>query len=503
MESTQVLHEGEAVRLRELIEGLPIASTARRDSSETQVLGVAHDSRRVDPGDLFVAWKGERFDGTAFVDEAKERGAVAVLSPEPLPALAGIPTLVAEQPRALLGALAARVYDHPDRRLRLTGVTGTNGKTTVTVLLAAMLEADGRPSACLGTLGYRLRGCRIESERTTPEASDLFRFLRRASDDGARDAVMEVSSHALAQGRVSSARFDVGVFLNLSRDHLDFHDSFEAYFEDKARLFQLLKEGGRAVINVDDEWGRRLLARAPSALTFGQSADVRYEECRVGAAGISGRIVTPRFECRFETALLGPYNGENVLAAVAAAEALAVSDSAIREALANQSALDGRMDPVEGGQPFPVLVDYAHTDAALRAALEAMRSLGDRQVLVVFGCGGGRDRGKRELMGRAAAELADYAILTSDNPRDEDPQSILEAVEVGLKAVTGFPYEVIEDRRAAIRRAIERASEEWSVLIAGKGHEKHQIIGTKKLPFIDREEAMAAIEERFGRASSQ
>lgn len=496
--------DGEVMRLTELIEGLPIASaSARRDSFETQVLGVTHDSRQVSPGDLFVAWKGERFDGSAFADEARKRGAVAVLSTEPLAGLSEIPTLVAEQPRDLLGALAARVYDHPDRCLRLTGVTGTNGKTTVTTLLTAMLEADGRSSARLGTLGYWLRGRRITSERTTPEASDLFRFLRGAQEEGALDVVMEVSSHALAQGRVSAARFDVGVFLNLSRDHLDYHDDLAAYFDAKATLFELLKDGGRAVINIDDEWGRRLLERAPGALTFGESADVRYELCRVGPAGISGRIATPRFETTFETALLGPYNAENVLAAVAAAEALAVSESAIRTALSGQAAVEGRMDAVEAGQPFPVLIDYAHTPAALRAALAAMRTVGDGQVVVVFGCGGGRDRGKRELMGRAVAELADYAILTSDNPRDEDPTSILAAVEVGLKSVAGFPYEVIEDRRAAIRRAIEHASEEWSVLIAGKGHEKHQIIGTKRLPFVDREEAVAAIEERFGQASSQ
>lgn len=497
------------MQLPELIDGLPIAPGPGSAVLEsTEVEGVAHDSRRVKPGDLFVTWKGLSYDGACFLPQAMERGAVAVLTAEPLAVSPPIPSLIADQPREVLGDLAARVYRHPDRRLRLVGITGTNGKTTVASLLAAMLEADGRPSACLGTLGYRFRQRRIESARTTPEASDLLRLLQESHQEGARDLVMEVSSHALAQGRVAAVRFDVAVFLNLSRDHLDFHADMEEYFAHKSRLFELLKDDGRCVVNVGDDWGRRLAERLPGALTFGETGAVHYgvtaagTALHVGAHGVSGRIVTPRFEARFESPLLGPYNAENLLAATAAAEALELSRSAVETALCRHPAVEGRMESVRAGQPYPVIVDYAHTDAALRAALRAMRSLGDDRVLVVFGCGGGRDRGKRALMGRAAGELADYSILTSDNPRDEDPHAILKAVEEGLISVGEVAYEVIEDRRQAIRRAIELASSaRWAVLIAGKGHETVQIVGSEQHPFVDAVEAAKAIEEHLGTAS--
>ena len=497
------------MQLPELIDGLPIAPGPESAVLEsTEVEGIAHDSRRVKPGDLFVTWKGLSHDGACFVPEAMERGAVAVLTAEPLALSPEVPALIADRPRDVLGDLAARVYRHPDRRLRLVGITGTNGKTTVASLITAMLEADDRPSGCLGTLGYRFGERRIEGARTTPEASDLLRLLQESYQEGARDLVMEVSSHALAQGRVAAVRFDVAVFLNLSRDHLDFHDDMEAYFEHKSRLFELLKDDGRCVVNVDDDWGRRLAERLPGALTFGEGGAVHFAALDVGAHGISGRIITPRFEARFESPLLGPYNAENLLAATAAAEALELSRSAVETALCRHPAVEGRMESVRAGQPYPVIVDYAHTDAALRAALRAMRSLGDYRVLVVFGCGGGRDRGKRALMGRAAGELADYSILTSDNPRDEDPHAILKAVEEGLISAGEVAYEVIEDRRQAIRRAIELASPavglasaDWAVLIAGKGHEKVQIVGSEKRPFVDAVEAAKAIEEHFGTAS--
>ena len=492
------------MRLPELIEGLPISGDSdSKGWMDTEVLGIAHDSRRVQPGDLFVAWRGETFDGRAFVSQAMENGAVAILAAEPPSSPIAVPCLVADQPHSLLGSLAARVYEHPDRRLRLIGVTGTNGKTTVATLIASMLEAEGRPTACLGTLGYRFRRRRLAGERTTPEASDLFCFLRQSFDDGASDVVMEVSSHALAQGRVASARFDLGVFLNLSRDHLDFHADLEDYFEEKAGLFELLKEDSRAVVNLGDAYGRRLAVRLPAALTFGDDGLVRYDRLEIGAGGIVGKIVTPRFEVCCQSPLLGPYNAENILAATAAGEALGLSCAAIERAISRQEPLEGRMQAVEAGQPFPVIVDFAHTGAALEAALQAMRSLGDSKVLVVFGCGGGRDRGKRELMGRVAAEHADYSILTSDNPRDEDPRVILQEVEAGLKWCPRARYEVIEDRRQAIRRAVEMATPEWSILIAGKGHEKVQIVGSQRLPFVDREEAAEALEERFGSASNR
>jgi UDP-N-acetylmuramoyl-L-alanyl-D-glutamate--2,6-diaminopimelate ligase len=516
--------------LEQLVSGLPVSwATGSRPRPGLEVGGVCHDSRRVEPGDLFVTWRGDTWDGAEFVEEAARRGAVAVLT-DPRAPVPLLPWLVAPQPRTLLAPLAARVYDHPDRELLMAGVTGTNGKSTVVALIAALLEASGCPAARLGTLGYRFRDLEFPGERTTPEASDLHRVLRRVRDAGAMAAVMEVSSHALVQGRVDCASFDLAVFLNLTRDHLDFHPTMEDYFRAKATLFERLDEEGRAAIAIDSEWGERLASAVPSAITFGDRGAVRFTDLELDARGIRARISTPRGEVAIETRLLGHYNAQNVLAAVAAAEALELDPEVYAPALADVERLPGRMEPVDRGQAFPVIVDYAHTDGALRAAIEAVRSLGTgsrggglgrgpvepgtpsrsgagrggepvppgtggQRVIVVFGCGGDRDRGKRPLMGRAAGELADYAILTSDNPRTEDPLAILAAIEEGIAAVPGARWEVVPDRRAAIRRAIELAGPGTLVLIAGKGHERVQILGRRQVPFVDRDEAARAIDD--------
>jgi UDP-N-acetylmuramoyl-L-alanyl-D-glutamate--2,6-diaminopimelate ligase len=488
------------MRLSELVRGLPIHGDAGADP---EVTGVAHDSRAVEPGDLFVAFPGQRFDGRSFAAQAAARGAVAVVGPEPGGAAAGlsIPWLVTDDPRALLGPLAARVYRHPDAELVLAGVTGTNGKSTVATLIATILEAAGRPAGFLGTLGYRFGARTYVGGHTTPEASDLFRTLRRMRDDGAAAVAMEVSSHALAMGRVAGASFDVAVFTNLTRDHLDYHRDLEDYFAAKRRLFDHLKPGGRPVVNVDDPYGRRLAAELPGALTFGEGGDVAAREVELSPAGIRGALSTPRGELPFSSALLGRYNLSNLLAAAAAAEALELPHAAVAAAFAAQRPVPGRMEPVDRGQPFPVYVDYAHTDAALAAALRSAREVvRGGPVAVVFGCGGDRDPGKRPLMGRVAGELADLPIATSDNPRSEDPLAILAAVEQGLAASGNSRYRLIPDRRAAIREAIAAARPGWAVLVAGKGHEREQIVGDKKLPFSDLEEIGKALEERFGSA---
>jgi UDP-N-acetylmuramoyl-L-alanyl-D-glutamate--2,6-diaminopimelate ligase len=380
----------------------------------------------------------------------------------------------------------------------MVGVTGTNGKSTTVNLIASLLEEAGCPSARLGTLGYKFRELDFGGERTTPEASDLHRVLRRAHDAGATAAVMEVSSHALVQGRVDCAAFDLAVFLNLTRDHLDFHRTMEDYFAAKASLFERLEDDGRAVISIDGEWGERLAALHPRALTFGQRGAVRFVDLRLSTRGIAARIATPRGEVAIESRLLGAYNAENLLAAVAAAEALELDREVYGPALARFERLPGRMNPIERGQSFPVVVDYAHTDGALRAALQAMRGLAPGRLIVVFGCGGDRDRGKRPLMGRAAGELADYAILTTDNPRSEDPLAILRAVEEGIAEVAGARWEVVPDRRAAIRRGIELAADGGALLIAGKGHERVQLVKEERLPFVDGDEAAQAIDEVVG-----
>jgi UDP-N-acetylmuramoyl-L-alanyl-D-glutamate--2,6-diaminopimelate ligase len=486
------------MRLSELVASLPILPAAPA-AAEVEVTGVQHDSRAVAAGDLFVALRGERFDGGAFAGEAAARGAVAVLGEGPAPAGLAVPWLAAADPRALLGPLAARAYGHPDRELTLAAVTGTNGKSTVATVLAAVLGAAGREAGFIGTLGYRLGGRAFPGERTTPEASDLFRTLREMRRAGAAAVAMEVSSHALSLGRVEGAAFDVAVFTNLTRDHLEYHGDMEGYFAAKRRLFSHLKPGGRAVVNLDDPYGRRLAAEMPAALTYGEGGEVAARGVRLTNDGIDATLMTPRGELAVRSPLLGRYNLENLLAAAAAAEALGLPHAAIAAAFAAQRPVAGRMEPIERGQPFPVYVDYAHTEAALAAALRSARDLSGSRVAVVFGCGGERDPGKRAAMGRVAGELADLAIVTSDNPRREDPLAIIRAVEEGL-AASGGDYRVLPDRRAAIRAALAAAAAGggWAVLVAGKGHEDVQIVGESKIPFSDREEIARALEERFG-----
>jgi UDP-N-acetylmuramoyl-L-alanyl-D-glutamate--2,6-diaminopimelate ligase len=488
------------MRLSELVHGLGLAGDAGPDPAVT---GVAHDSRAVAPGDLFVALVGQRFDGRAFAATAVSKGAVAVVGPAPEVAAErpAVPWLTTDDPRSLLGPLAARIYGHPDRELILAGVTGTNGKSTVATLIAGILEAAGRPAGFLGTLGYRFRDRLYAGGHTTPEASDLFRILRRMRDDGAAAVAMEVSSHALAMGRVAGASFDAAVFTNLTRDHLDYHRDFADYYAAKRKLFDLLKPGGRPAVNVDDPYGRRLAGELQNPLTFGEGGDVHAREVQLSTQGIRGILATPRGEVPFFSPLLGRYNLSNLLAAAAVAETLDLPHEAVVQGFAAQRPVPGRMEPVDRGQPFAVYVDYAHTDAALEAALRSAREVvGGGKVAVVFGCGGDRDTGKRPLMGRVAGELADLVIATSDNPRSEDPLAILAAVEEGLKASGNHGYRLIPDRREAIREALAAAGPGWAVLVAGKGHEREQIVGDKRLPFSDLEEIGKALEERFGSA---
>lgn len=488
------------MRLSELVHGLPVAGPAA-GAADPEVTGVQHDSRRVRPGDLFVALPGERFDGRAFAAAALAAGAVAVVGPAPPAATElSVPWWVTDDPRSLLGPLAARAYGHPDRELTMAGVTGTNGKSTVATLLAAILEAAGRPAGFIGTLGYRFHAHTYAGGHTTPEASDLFRILRAMRDDGAAAVAMEVSSHALEMGRADGAAFDTAVFTNLTRDHLDYHRGFEDYYAAKRKLFDRLKPGARPAVNVDDPYGRRLAAELPDALTFGEHGEVADREAVLDRAGIRGILVTPRGELPFASAVLGRYNLSNLLAAAAAAETLGLPHAAVAAAFAAQRPVPGRMEPVERGQPFPVFVDYAHTDAALEAALRSAREVVNGKVVVVFGCGGDRDAGKRPLMGKVAGELADLVIATSDNPRSEDPLAILAAIEAGLKASGNASYRLIPDRREAIRQAVLAAEPGWAVLVAGKGHEREQTVGDRKLPFSDFEEIGKALEERFGSA---
>jgi len=489
------------MRLRELIAGLPLGPPPDADP---EITGIRHDSRRVRPGDLYAALPGARFDGLDFVPQALERGAVAVLAAVERPAGVELPWLRCDQPRAVLGPLAARLYGHPDRRLVMAGVTGTNGKSTVVALVAALLEAAGLPAGRIGTLGYVFRDRRyldeLDEVRTTPEAPDLFALLAAMADDGARAVVMEVSSHGLDQGRVEGAGFDVAAFTNLSHDHLDYHGDLESYFAAKSRLFDQRKAGGKAVVNAGDPYGRRLASSLADTVTYSateDAADVVAAEAALDLRGIRARVLTPRGPLALHSPLLGRYNLENLLAAVAVGEALELPHEAVAAGLAQRGTVRGRMEPVDAGQDFPILIDFAHTPAALEAALTTLRELvAGRRILLVFGCGGDRDRDKRRPMGELAGRLADRVFATSDNPRGEDPQAILAAVEEGLKASGARGYRIVADRRQAIRQAVALARSEsrrWALLVAGKGHEEEQIVGRRRLPFSDRQEIAVAV----------
>jgi UDP-N-acetylmuramoyl-L-alanyl-D-glutamate--2,6-diaminopimelate ligase len=489
------------MKLSHLVEGFPVRVPP--DAPDPEIAGVSHDSRHVGRGDLFVAWRGGRFDGTLFASAAAEDGAAALLMPagseRPITVPAEVPWLTAEDPRALLPRLAARAYGEPHRGLLMAGVTGTNGKSTVSTLIGRLLDTAGRPCGLIGSLGYFFGDHKYEKGRTTPEGSDFFRLLARMKDDGAVAVSMEVSSHALSLGRIEGAEFDVAAFTNLTRDHFDFYSDFEDYFQAKRKLFDMLAPGRRAAVNRDDPWGARLAGELADPVTFGErEGDVHPLEAELDERGIRGTLATPRGAIAFESQLLGRFNLLNLLAAVAAAECLELPHGAVAEGIARQKPLLGRMEPVDRGQPFPVFVDYSHTDKALAAALGSLRELSDKRLIVVFGCGGERDQGKRPLMGRVAGELADLPILTSDNPRGEDPHKIIGEVEAGVKESGNTAYRVVVDRREAIRLAVELADERTAVLIAGKGDEPIQVIGDEEHPFYDFDEVSKALEERYG-----
>ena len=483
------------MKLSDIIDGLEIQ---RSSDIDPEVTGITFDSRQVKPRDIFVALAGQRFDGRAFVPEAIGRGAVAVLAAGSAPPDFEGLWLTAAEPRRSMGPMAARIFDHPEEEMLLVGVTGTNGKSTLVHLLASILSAAERPSGCMGTLGYRFEDETYDGERTTPESADLFRTLRRMRDAGAQAVCMEVSSHGLEQGRVEGLSFDLAVFTNLSRDHFDFHHGFEDYFSAKRKLFERLKPDGWAVINLDDPYGSRMAEGLQQVVTFGQQGDVRVVEAELDSEGIRAELATPRGGLRIRSSLLGSYNLDNLLAAVAGGEAMGLPVEAIVQGIADRGPLSGRMEPIDCGQGFPVLLDYAHTDAALAAALRSLRAFTGHKILLVFGCGGDRDTGKRVLMGRVAGELADLSIITSDNPRREDPLAIIASIEEGVQQSGSRDYRILPDRREAIRRAVGQAGEGWAVLVAGKGHEEYQILGDQELPFSDREEVRRALEERVG-----
>lgn len=464
------------MNLGELLDELDAVAPAALDRA-TVITDIVVDSREVVPGALFVAIRGAVTDGHQHLAEAFARGAVAAVVSAEAP---GDRLIRVEETGAVLAPLARRFFGDPSRSLRLLGVTGTNGKTTTCFLVRSILEAAGQPCALLGTVGYHIGAARIEAPNTTPDALLLNRLLARCRDAGIGSAVMEVSSHALALGRVAGLRFESAVFTNLTQDHLDFHRDMDDYFEAKARLFEMT--GGRGAVNLADPRGRELRARHPRLLGFGDGGTVRAVDVALTINGTTFRLESPDAARDVTTRLIGRPNVENALAAAALATEIGIGPDAIAAGLAAAMPPPGRFETVPTGAGFTVAVDYAHTPDALERLLATGRDLGPRRLKVLFGCGGDRDRTKRPRMGAAASRLADEIWLTSDNPRTEDPERILDEIGAGITR----PFRRFADRRAAIEDAVATLVDGDLLLVAGKGHEDYQIIGREKRPFDDR-----------------
>jgi UDP-N-acetylmuramoyl-L-alanyl-D-glutamate--2,6-diaminopimelate ligase len=484
---------------QQLLDGAEILA----QSGDPAVSGVEYDSRRVKPGCVFVAMRGESSDGNRFIDQAIQAGAVAVVTdsaaekPRPNVGWALVPS-----GRRALARLSASFYKKPAERIAVTGITGTNGKSTTAFLVESIMRSAGRKSALIGTIEYHVAGKVLPAPHTTPEALELNRMFSEALGNGATEAVMEVSSHALAQERVYGVPFDVAVFTNLTRDHLDYHKTMEEYFAAKRVLFEGCgTDAPRAVVtNVDDEYGAKLaeFSRKKSSLVlkYGlERGDLHAEKVEITTRGTRFDLVTPEGKIAVFSALIGRVNVYNILAAAGACLARGCKSNAIAEGIDKLASVPGRFERVDCGQPFTVVVDYAHTDDALRNLTALARELvlaAKGRVVTVFGCGGDRDRKKRPLMGEAAGRGSDFVVLTSDNPRSEDPLAIINDAVVGLQK-TGVKYSVEADRRKAIALGIGEARPGDIVLLAGKGHEKVQVTREGAAPFDDLEVAREAL----------
>ena len=503
----------EKPKLRQLIAALD--SCDSQGIGDQVIQGLAYDSRKIEPGHLFVALKGHVQDGHRYIDDAIQRGASAVVA-ERIPTGKGEVAMIrVTDSRKALSRLAIEYYGRPFLGLNMIGITGTNGKTTTSFILEQILGRSGRNPGVVGTINYRFSGKTFPAPMTTPESLDLMQLLREMTDHGVSDAIMEVSSHALDQGRVEGCPFRVAIFTNLTRDHLDYHHTMDAYFEAKSRLFQDLgAKGGNkpdtAVVNLDDPRGRAMAALTQGdVLFFGldPASDFHASSIKEGRGGLEATLSTPLGKRLIRSSLLGRVNIYNILAAAAAAVALGVNLDGVVDGIASLEMVPGRLEPVSNRRGLKVVVDYAHTPDALLKTIEALKPLTEGRFITVFGCGGDRDQGKRLEMGEVAGMNSDMVLITSDNPRTEDPLFIIRQIEEGVRKgglqelekvslqQRGEGYFIESDRRKAIRQAVGIARDKDLVLVAGKGHEDYQIIGSEKRPFEDREEVRRALEE--------
>jgi UDP-N-acetylmuramoyl-L-alanyl-D-glutamate--2,6-diaminopimelate ligase len=507
------------MKLSQLLKG--IAEYELHGDGSGRISGLTCDSRTVFPGTLFFALRGVKTDGHCFIPAAVRSGAAAVVLEDAACAPQGIPWVHVTDGRAAMAQVAAEFFGNPTLKLPLVGITGTNGKTTTTYLIEAILKAANIPTAVLGTINYRFGSTHIEASHTTPESTELQAAFRQLADAGARAFVMEVSSHALEQKRVDGCHFDVAVFSNLTRDHLDYHKTMESYLESKQRLFSELlhptadKPLRYAAVNMDDPYGAVIAGSAACpVITYGVKfkGDVQAVDVALSVDGLGGTLVTPKGAVSFASRLLGRFNLSNILAAASTGIALDLPLDAIKTGIEGHTTVPGRMERVGNTRGVTLLVDYAHTGDALENVLSTLKELATARIITVFGCGGDRDQGKRPIMGTIAAQLSDLTIVTSDNPRTEDPLAILAQVRDGITPLGireyvqdqlsgGFSekgFIVRENRRDAIRLAVRLARPGDIVLLAGKGHEDYQIIGKTKHHFDDREEAANAFTELDG-----
>ena len=461
--------------------------------SDLPIRGLSYDSRLVRAGDLFFAIPGAQSDGHLFLGDAARAGASAAVVERDIPA--GLPVVRVPSVLAAMSRIADVFYRHPSRRIPVIGITGTNGKTTTTYLIEDLFRSVGKTCGVLGTVNYRIGDDVWPAPNTTPMSADVHAFIARCIAAKAAASVMEVSSHALELNRVDAVHFAVGVFTNLTQDHLDFHKTMENYFNAKAKLFKRA-EPVKGAINVDDAYGRRLFGELKGALSYGFSADagLRAENPRSDLSGVHFDLAFPSGNKRaISTNLLGRHNIQNCLSAAGALLLYGMAEAEIVAGLNQTHAVPGRLERVEAGQKFVVAVDYAHTHDALEQVLTTLRDTGPKNLICVFGAGGDRDKTKRPKMGAVATRLADRVIVTSDNPRTEDAKQILRDIEAGIQAEGKSNYVVVENREEAIHRAVKEAAPGDVVLIAGKGHEDYQIIGTKKFHFSDIEVSRQAL----------
>lgn len=477
------------MKLSELLNS--VEALAVSGNADVEVEGIAYDSRKVRPGWLFVAVAGHRTNGAEFIADAVSNGAVAVVSENELGLGHGVAHVQVPRARRALAEIANAYFGDLSRQMKIVGITGTNGKTTTAYMVRNILRDGGFLPGLLGTVAYEVGERVIPASRTTPEAPDIHAMFQQMKESGCDSAVMEVSSHALALQRVHGIDFDIGVFTNLTQDHLDYHKDMDSYYNAKAKLFHGMEEEGRsAVINLDDPWGRKLLDgnRLPTGVvTYGFDGEAMVFACdaEVNAEGTSFKVKTPWGKARIRLKLLGRFNIHNALAALAAGGLCGIDLDRMALTLGNIQAIPGRLELVQNRKNRKVFVDYAHTDDALRNVLTTLREICKGRLIVVFGCGGDRDRGKREKMGRVASELADFSFVTSDNPRGEEPGAIVADIIEGFDDQDRFT--VVLDRRKAIKKAIKKMGRKDVLLVAGKGHETYQEFQETIVPFDDRE----------------